>query len=100
MFGKHDIVSVPLPTGRAPNTGFDNVIELDEGEKILITTPYRHLKKFKDDIEKAIHDFLNMGHIRPSSSPFACSVVLVKMKDGTMRMCINYRVSNKKTIKN
>jgi hypothetical protein len=41
-----------------------------------------------------------MGHIRPSSSPFASSVVLFKKKDGTMCMCIDFRELNKKTIKN
>jgi hypothetical protein len=41
-----------------------------------------------------------MGHIRPSTIPFPSSVVLVKNKYGTMRMCIDFRALNKKTIKN
>lgn len=41
-----------------------------------------------------------MGHIRPSKSPFVSSIVLVKKKDGTLRMCINYRALNKRTTKN
>jgi hypothetical protein len=73
---------------------------LEEGEKHIITTPYRHPKMYNDEIEKAIKELLDMGHIRPSSSPFASSVVLVKKKDGTMHMCIDYRALNKKTIKN
>jgi hypothetical protein len=40
-----------------------------------------------------------MSHIKPFSSPFDSSVVLVK-RDGTMRMCIEYRDMNKKMIKN
>ena len=66
----------------------------------MITPPYRHPRRFKDEIEKAIKELLAMGHIIPSSSPFASLVVLVLKKDGTMRMCIDYRALNKKTIKN
>jgi hypothetical protein len=66
----------------------------------MITTPYRHPKRFKDEIEKAIKELLEMGNIRPSSSPFTSSIVLVKKKYGTMRMCIDYRALKKNTIKN
>jgi hypothetical protein len=76
------------------------MIELEAGVTPVITTPYRHPKKFKDKIEKAIKELLAMGHIRPIMSPFASLVVLVLKKDGTLRMCIDYRVINKKTIKN
>jgi hypothetical protein len=65
----------------------------------MITTPYMHPKRFKDEIEKAIKEFLEMGHIRPSSSTFASSIVLVKKKYGIMRMCTVYMELNKKTIK-
>jgi hypothetical protein len=66
----------------------------------VITAPYRHPKRFKDEIEKEIKEFLAMGHIRPSTSPFTSLVVLVLKKDGTLRMCIDYKSLNKKTIKN
>jgi hypothetical protein len=97
---KHKRVFEPIPPGQPPDRGFEHIIELEEGAKPVITTPYRHPKKHKDEIESAIKELLAMGHIRPSSSPFASSVVLVKKKDGTMRMCIDYRALNKRTIKN
>jgi hypothetical protein len=56
----------------------------------MITPPYRHPRRFNDEIEKEIKELLAMGHIRSSSSPFSSSVVLVINKDGTMRMCVDY----------
>jgi hypothetical protein len=89
-----------IPPCVPPDRGFEHIIELEVGAKPIITTPYRHPKKYKNEIEKAIKELLDMGHIRPSSSPFASLVVLVKKKDGTMRMCIDFWALNKKMIKN
>jgi hypothetical protein len=97
--GKHEVLLEPLPISRPPNKVFEHFIELEEGSKLMITTPYRHQKKFKDKIEKSIKELLQMWHIMPSSSPFTSSMVLVRKKDVTMRMCIDYRALNKKTIK-
>ena len=100
ILDKHSIDFNDLPPGLPPDRGFKHVIELEQGAKLVITTPYRHPRGYKEEIEKNIKEILDMGFITPSSSPFALSVVLVKKKDGTMRMCIDYRALNKKTIKN
>jgi hypothetical protein len=100
IINKHNKVFGPIPPGAPPDRGFEHIIELEEGAKPIITTPCRHPKKCKDEIEKAIKELLDMGHIRSSSNPFASLVVLVKKKDGTMCICIDYKALNKKTIKN
>jgi hypothetical protein len=100
LLGQHQQVFEAIPLGRPPDRGFEHTIDLEEGAKPMITAPSHHPRRFKDEIEKAIKELLAMGHIRPSISPFASSVVLVLKKDGTMMMCIDYRVLNKKTIKN
>lgn len=87
------------PPGRPLERGTKHIIELEEGTKPVMTTRYWYPKKQKDEIEKAIKELLDMGYIRPSKSPFASVVVLVK-KDGTIRMCVDYRALNQKTIKN
>lgn len=74
------------------------MMELKEGAKLVIVTPYIHPRAYKDEIEKAIKELLDMGFMRLSISPFASSIVL--MKDGTMQMCIDYRLLNNNTIKN
>jgi hypothetical protein len=98
LIGKHERVFEPFLVGRPPERGFECVIELEEGSKPVITTPYMHLKRFKDEIEKVIKELLEMRRIGPSSSPFSSSVVSLKKKDGTMRMCIDYKELDNKTI--
>ena len=87
---KHQKVFEEIHLGLSPKRGFEHIIELEKDAKPVITTPYQHPQKYKDEIEKAIREILVMGHIQPSSSPFASPVVLVKKKYGTMRMCIDY----------
>jgi hypothetical protein len=99
LLGQHQEIFGLIPRGRPPDRGFEYTIELKEGGKPIITPLYRHPRRFKYEIEKAIKEFLVIGHIRPRSSPFASSVVLVLKKDGTMRMCIDYQALKKKTIK-
>ena len=62
--------------------------------------PYRHPKSIRDEIEEAIREILELGLIRPSSIPFASSVLMVKKKHGTLRMCIDFIALKNKTIKN
>src|SRR5699024_7524625 len=52
------------------------------------------------ELKKQIDELSEKGYIRPSTSPWAAPVLFVEKKDGTRRMCINYRALNEVTIKN
>ena len=47
-----------------------------------------------------LEELLKKGYIRPSVSPWGAPVLFVKKKDGTMRLCIDFRQLNKATVKN
>jgi hypothetical protein len=91
LLGQHQQVFSLIPPRRPPDKGFEHTIELEEGAKPIIISPYRHPQRFKDEIEKSIKELLVMRHIRPNNCPFASLVVLVLKKGGTMRMCIDCR---------
>lgn len=61
---------------------------------------YRRIPTAMYDEERSyLRQLLNNGIIRPSHSPYASNVVLVKKKDGSLRLCIDYRQINVKTKK-
>jgi hypothetical protein len=51
-------------------------------------------------LKKQIDELLEKAYIRPSTSPWAAPVLFMEKKDGTKRMCIDYRALNEVTIKN
>lgn len=65
---------------------------------------WRSIGKFNEleleQLKKQLKEMVDRGHIRPSTSPFAASVLFAKKADGGLRMCIDYRGLNEITTKN
>ncbi|XP_019253895.1 PREDICTED: uncharacterized protein LOC109232588 [Nicotiana attenuata] len=88
------------PKQLPPSRGvFDHHIPLVEGSIPVNSRPYRYSPIQKDVIEQITQEMLNQGIIQYSSSPYASPVVLVSKKDGSRRLCVDYRALNKLTIK-
>lgn len=76
----------------------DHAITLTPEAKPVSVRPYQYVYHHKDEIEKQVGEMLSDGIIRHSTSPFSSPVILVKKKDGSWRMCVNYRALNKVTV--
>ncbi|MCO5580691.1 hypothetical protein L7F22_034561 [Adiantum nelumboides] len=78
----------------------DHEIELILSSSPPNKPPYRVSQAQQEDIMKQVNELVEKGMVRPSSSPFCSPVLLVHKKDGTYRMCVDYRALNRITIKN
>ncbi|GFV00873.1 retrovirus-related Pol polyprotein from transposon 412 [Trichonephila clavipes] len=68
-------------------------------EEPVCQPPRRLAFTERQEVNKQIEEWLNEGIIRPSSSEYASPIVMVKKKDGSSRMCIDYRKLNQKLVK-
>ncbi|GKB77193.1 putative reverse transcriptase domain-containing protein [Tanacetum coccineum] len=75
-------------------------IELVPGAIPVAKSPYRLAPSEMEELSGQLKELQDKGFIRPSSSPWGAPVLFVKKKDGSFRMCIDYRELNKLTIKN
>ena len=94
-----DVFPEELP-GMPPDREIEFLIELLPGIGPISKRPYRMPTNDLEEVKKQIKELLEKGYIRLSSSPWGALVLLVEKKDGTLRMCVDYRSLNEVTIKN
>ncbi|XP_050881245.1 uncharacterized protein LOC127084776 isoform X1 [Lathyrus oleraceus] len=75
-------------------------IDLVPGTRPISMAPYRMSAVELTELKSQLEDLLEKKFIRPSVSPWGAPVLLVKKKEGTMRLCVDYRQLNRVTIKN
>ncbi|XP_073039340.1 uncharacterized protein [Primulina eburnea] len=75
-------------------------INLVPGAAPISKAPYRMAPAELKELKEQLQELLDKKQIRPSASPWGAPVLFVKKKDGSMRLCIDYRELNKITIKN
>ncbi|GJT64874.1 putative nucleotidyltransferase, ribonuclease H [Tanacetum coccineum] len=75
-------------------------IDLVPGATPIVKSPYRLAPSEMQELSGQLQELQDKGFIRPSYSPWGAPVLFVKKKDGSLRMCIDYRELNKFTIKN
>ncbi|KAJ9544983.1 LOW QUALITY PROTEIN: hypothetical protein OSB04_024690 [Centaurea solstitialis] len=94
-----DLFPDDLP-GLPPNRQVEFHINLAPGAAPIAKTPYRLAPAEMKEMRNQLKELLDKGFIQPSTSPWGAPVLFVKKKDGSFRMCIDYRELNKVTIKN
>ncbi|GJW95871.1 putative nucleotidyltransferase, ribonuclease H [Tanacetum coccineum] len=94
-----DVFPENLP-GIPPVRQVEFQIDLIPGAAPIARTPYRLAPSEMQELSNQLQELTDRGFIRPSTSPWGAPVLFVKKKDGSFRMCIDYRELNKLTIKN
>ena len=83
-----------------PNREVDFCIELVLGASLVSKSPYKMSMLELVELKLKLKEMFGKGYIRPSVSPWGTPVLFVKKKDGTLKLCIDYKQLNKVTIMN
>ncbi|OMO80899.1 reverse transcriptase [Corchorus capsularis] len=94
-----DVYPEDLP-GLPPDREVEFYIDLIPGTTPISKTPYRMAPTELKELKEQLQELLDKGFIRPSVSPWGAPVLFVRKKDGSMRLCIDYRELNKVTVRN
>ena len=86
--------------GLPPDREIEFAIELVPGTAPISKAPYRMAPAELAELKKQLQELLDKGLIQPSVSPWGAPVLFVRKKDGSLRLCIDYRELNRVTVKN
>jgi len=89
-----------LPSGLPPKRAVDHSIDVEPGQSVPLRGIYPLSSIELEELHKQIDELIQKGFIRPSVSPYGGPILFVKKKSGELRMCVDYRMLNKITIKN
>ena len=99
LLHKYRKVFQDLPDGLPPDRGVKHTINLTENR-----TPFKHSYRLSpaelEEAKRQVAELINKGFIQPSQSPFGAPILFVQKKDGSLRMCIDYRGLNAITERN
>ncbi|GJX75969.1 putative nucleotidyltransferase, ribonuclease H [Tanacetum coccineum] len=87
-------------SGLPPQRQVEFRIDLIPGATPVAKSPYRLAPSEMQELSEQLQELQDKGFILPSHLPWGAPVLFVKKKDGSFRMCIDYRELNKLTIKN
>ena len=89
-----DIAGLPL------EREVEFTIDLIPGTEPIFIPPYRMAPAELRELKAQLEELLSKGFIRLSISPWGAPVLFMKNKDGSLRLCIDYRKLNRVTIRN
>jgi hypothetical protein len=94
-----DVFPAEIPPGLPPLRGIEHQIDLIPGASLPNQAVYRTNLEETKEIQWQVQELLDNGYVRESRSPCVVPVILVPKKNGTWRMCVDFRAINNITIR-
>ncbi|RVW47867.1 Transposon Ty3-I Gag-Pol polyprotein [Vitis vinifera] len=94
-----DVFPNDVPNGLPPIRGIEHQIDFVLGATIPNRQAYRSNPKETKELQRQVEELLTKGHVRENMSPCVVPVLLVHKKDGTWRMCVDWRAINNISVK-
>ncbi|KAJ9534799.1 hypothetical protein QJQ45_017235 [Haematococcus lacustris] len=88
-----------MPPGLPPDRGVGHTIRMESDAPPPYKRPYKLSPREEAEVKRQVSELQARGLIEPSGSPYGAPVLFVEKKDGSLRMCIDYRALNKLTVK-